>query len=74
MRKREERRRGGGGKKVHVEERTETRTPENTRALKDLHRMELRSHRYNYGNNDNTTRTEDLEEEILCSSSAIFCL
>ncbi|KAK1893407.1 Protein-tyrosine phosphatase RolB [Dissostichus eleginoides] len=36
---------------------------------KDLHRME-RSHSYNYSNKK--TRTEDLEEEILCSSSAIF--
>lgn len=36
--------------------------------------MELRSNSYNYGNNNNRTRTKDLKEEILRSSSAIFCL
>lgn len=39
---------------------------------KDLHRMELRRHSYNYSDNNHRIRTKDLKEEIHCTFFAIF--
>lgn len=39
---------------------------------KDLHRMELRRHSYNYSDNNHRIRTKDPKEEIHCTFFAIF--